>query len=161
MKRAGLIVVLLVALIALSTAATAQQRTGFYTTMTGAEEVPAATTPAYGTASFLVEAGGNALRYSLTVVSITDVMMAHIHIGAPGQNGPVVLWLYPSAPPPRPIAGTTTGDIGAGVAAAANLTGPLAGQPLSALLSALAAGNAYVNVHTVQAPGGLIRGQLR
>jgi len=160
MRRAGLIVVLLVALLAASSVVTAQPA-GFYAVLSGGEQVPPATTPAYGTASFVVEAGGNSLRYSLTVVGIPNVMMAHIHIGAPGQNGPVVLWLYPSAPPPVAIAGVTTGDIGAGVATRANLMGPLAGQPLSALITAMAAGNAYVNAHTQQAPGGLIRGQIR
>jgi hypothetical protein len=160
MRRAGLIVALVAVVLAASNVVKAQPA-GFYATLTGAEQVPAQTTPAYGTASFLVEAGGNSLRYSLTVVGVTNVMMAHIHIGAPGQNGAVVLWLYPSAPPPRPIAGDMTGDLGSGVATRANLVGPLAGQPLSALISAMAAGNAYVNVHTQQAPGGLIRGQIR
>ena len=114
-----------------------------------------------GAAGFSVEAGGNALRYYVTVVGIPNVMMAHIHVGAPGQNGPIVLWLYPSAPPPRPIAGVTTGDIGEGVATRANLMGQLAGQPLCALIQAMASGNAYVNVHTQANPGGLIRGQIR
>lgn len=161
MRRAGLVVVLLIALLAVTGVATAQQPTNFFTIMTGDEEVPRATTPAWGTAGFSVEAGGNALRYYVTVVNIPNVMMAHIHIGPAGQNGPIVLWLYPAAPPPVPIAGTTSGDIGAGVATRANLTGQLAGQPLSALLAAIASGNAYVNVHTTANPGGLIRGQLR
>lgn len=160
MRRAGLVVVLVAVVLAASGVVKAQPA-GFYATLTGAEQVPAQATPAYGTASFVVEAGGNSLRYALTVVGVPNVMMAHIHIGAPGQNGPVVLWLYPSAPPPVPIAGVTTADLGMGVATRANLMGPLAGQPLSALINAMAAGNAYVNVHTQQAPGGLIRGQIR
>ena len=54
---------------------------------------------------------------------------------------------------------------------AGNLVGPLAGQPLSALVDAIEAGNAYVNVHTNDGvpptntgpgdfPAGEIRGQL-
>ncbi|MGH2603614.1 MAG: CHRD domain-containing protein [Dehalococcoidia bacterium] len=38
--------------------------------------------------------------------------------------------------------------------------GSLAGQPLSALIAQIQSGNAYVNVHTTQFPGGEIRGQL-
>ena len=53
----------------------------------------------------------------------------------------------------------------------ANLVGPLAGQPLSAMVEALNSGNAYVNVHTNDGvppagtgpgdlPGGEIRGNF-
>jgi hypothetical protein len=38
--------------------------------------------------------------------------------------------------------------IGRGTITAANLIGPLAGQPLSALIAVIEAGGAYVNVHT-------------
>jgi hypothetical protein len=54
---------------------------------------------------------------------------------------------------------------------AADLVGPLAGQPLSALVTELRSGNAYANVHTNDGlgdpntgpgdfPGGEIRAQL-
>jgi hypothetical protein len=48
-----------------------------------------------------------------------------------------------------------------GTITASNLVGPLAGQPLSALLDAMRAGNTYVNVHTSANAGGEIRGQIR
>ena len=68
-------------------------------------------------------------------------------------------------------AGRFNGKIAEGTITAANLVGPLAGQPLSALVEAIQAGNAYVNVHTNDGvaptntgpgdfPGGEIRGQL-
>jgi len=100
--------------------------------------------------------------------------MAHIHIGIPGVNGPITVWLYPStAPTPGPLgSGRHDGILAQGTITAANLTGPLASQPLSSLVSALNGGTAYVNVHTNDGvgvvntgpgdfPGGEIRGDVR
>jgi hypothetical protein len=75
--------------------------------------------------------------------------------------GWAVFELYPSAPPPRRIAGITNAVLGSGTFTAANFMGPLARQPMSALVTALEGGNAYVNVHTARNPGGEIRGQIR
>ena len=89
------------------------------------------------------------------------------------MNGPIAVWLYPStATVPGPTAGgRIDGVIAQGTITASNLVGPLAGQPLSALVSAMNGGNAYVNVHTSDGnetpnegtgdfPGGEVRGQL-
>jgi hypothetical protein len=89
-----------------------------------------------------------------------NVTMAHIHLAPAGANGPVVAWLYPSGPPAQLIPGRFNGVLGAGTLSDANLVGPLAGEPLSALIDAIQSGNAYVNVHTSQYPGGEIRGQI-
>jgi hypothetical protein len=92
----------------------------------------------------------------------------------PGQNGPIVVWLYPStAPVPGPPgAGRTDGVLAEGTITAANLTGPLTGHPLSDLVEAMRTGNAYVNLHTNDGvdgintgagdfPGGEIRADIR
>ena len=68
-------------------------------------------------------------------------------------------------------AGRTDGVLVEGSFTAANLTGPLAGQPLSALIAAMDSGNAYLNFHTNDGvaptntgpgdfPGGEIRGDI-
>ena len=127
---------------------------------------------ARGNALFQVNADGTAITYRLIVANIENVFMAHIHQGPAGSNGPVVVWLYPST---APAAGPTGGGridgvIAEGTITAANLMGPLLGQPLSALIADLTSGNAYVNVHTNDGvapantgpgdfPGGEIRGQ--
>jgi hypothetical protein len=152
--------VLLIAAALMGTA-TGQARTSWYAPLTNAEEVPRNNSTATGQASFELVQGGNALRYWVFISNLQNPSQGHIHIGALGQNGPVAVWLYPSAPPPRPIAGSVTDMIGDGTITAANFVGPLQGQPFSALINALNNGTAYVNVHTSQFPGGEIRGQIR
>ena len=67
--------------------------------------------------------------------------------------------------------GRLDGVIAEGVITSANLLGSLAGQPLSALVTLISNGGAYVNVHTNDGvsptnsgpgdfPGGEIRGQI-
>lgn len=149
----------------------------FGTPMSSAEEVmPAGVTngsQARGSAVFQLNADGSELSYRLVVANIDNAFMAHIHLAAAGTNGPIAVWLYPStAPVPAPVGGgRLDGVIAEGTITAANLVGPLAGQPLSALVDALKDGGAYVNVHTNDGmaptntgpgdfPGGEIRGQL-
>lgn len=115
---------------------------------------------ATGQAAFELVQGGNALPYWLFITNLQNPSQGHIHIGAAGQNGPVAVWLYPSAPPPRPIAGSVTAMVGEGTITAANFVGPLQGRPFSALITALNNGTAYVNVHTSQFPCGEIRGRF-
>lgn len=132
----------------------------FIATLSGAEEVPPTDTRARGVAHFQLKHDATSLSYKLNVANITNVTMAHIHLAAAGVNGPVVAWLYPSGPPAQLIPGRFNGTLAQGSISAANLLGPLAGQPLEALIDVLQSGNAYVNVHTLQFPGGEIRGQI-
>lgn len=98
--------------------------------------------------------------------------MAHLHLGPADTPGPIVVWLYPSRPPAQPLPGRTQGTLAEGDITAADLTGPLAGRPFSALVDQIEAGNIYVNVHTNDFvdppntgqgdfPAGEIRGQLQ
>jgi hypothetical protein len=89
------------------------------------------------------------------------VLMAHIHIGPAGVNGPVVVWLYPEGPPPQLIEGRFDGILAEGVITEADLVGMLAGMTMDDLVAEMLAGNTYVNVHTTQFPGGEIRGQIK
>ncbi len=162
MRTAGLVVALLVMLFTPMAPATAQQaQTAWVAHLSGADEVPRLNVPGVGFAAFELNAARTGISYWLWVNNIQNVQMAHIHIGAAGTNGPVSVWLYPAAPPAVLLPGPVSGVIGQGTIAAANLGGPLAGQQLTALINALNAGNAYVNVHTSANPGGEIRGQVR
>ena len=145
----------------------------FGTPLTGSEEVPANASPARGNAIFQLNNAGTEITYQLIVANIENVVQAHIHQGPAGVIGPIVVWLYPSTSPPAAPSGggRIDGVIATGTFTAANFIGPLAGQPLSALIDDLQNGNAYVNVHTNDGiaptntgpgdiPGGEIRGRV-
>jgi hypothetical protein len=143
------------------------------THLKGRYEIPLRATNAQGQAIFKISDDGNSVAYKLIASNIDNAFMAHIHMGPANANGPIVVWLYPStAPVPGPLgSGRHDGVLAKGTFTAANLVGPLAGHPLSDLIAAIRAGNAYVNVHTNDGqgdvntgpgdfPGGEIRGQL-
>ena len=107
--------------------------------LSGSQEVPAVMTSASGTANINVTADG-AVSGSLRTANINSTM-AHIHMGAMGQNGAVIVPLIKS------------GDDLYTVPAGAKLT---ADQ-----LAAYRAGQLYVNVHSAAHKGGEIRAQLK
>jgi hypothetical protein len=133
----------------------------YHTHASGAEEVPAVNTRAQGQLKLQLSKDGESLSYKLIVANIHNVTQAHLHKAPAGVNGPVVAWLYPSAPPAQLIPGRTQGVLAEGEITSASLVGQLAGQPLSALIEEIVAGNIYVNVHTSQFPPGEVRGQVR
>ena len=139
----------------------AQKVMNFTAHLSGDQEVPAVETEATGQALFQLSKDGYSLSYKLIVANIDSVRMAHIHLAPAKVNGAVVVWLYPSGPPPVLIEGTTNGILAEGVITETNLVGPLLGESFSALVDALSSGNAYVNVHTEAYPGGEIRGQIK
>ena len=115
------------------------------TAMNAAQEVPSPTgdvSNARGTFSATVtksDTGGASVAWELSFSGLTgNAVAAHIHTGATGSPGPVVLALC--GPCTSPLSGT------------GNLT--------EAALDALEAGGAYVNVHTPTNGPGEIRGQV-
>ena len=131
--------------------------------------------PAHGTAHVRLAKDGQSMDFVLVVNDITNITQAHIHMGAKGVNGGIVVWLFPTvqstAALTPPGTGPHSGLLAQGTFRASDLRGALVNQPLSALVAAIAAGNAYVNVHTNDGgatqntgpgdfPGGEVRGQL-
>jgi hypothetical protein len=131
----------------------------FVAPLDGGQEVPPVETRATGNAVFHLR--GDGLHYRLIVANIQNVTQAHIHRAPAGENGPVVAWLYPDAPPAQLIPGRSSGILATGVITPDDLVGPLADATLDDLSEAMRAGNTYVNVHTSQYPPGEIRGQIR
>jgi glucose/arabinose dehydrogenase len=143
------------------------QATRFAARLTGAQEVPPRATPATGFLEMRLSDDGQSLRFELSVEGISNVVAAHLHLGAPGVNGPIVVGLFEAAPG----GGRVRGKIASGTITASDLTGPLAGMTLADLVNEIEAGNIYVNVHTNDGvdpintgpgdfPGGEIRGQV-
>ncbi len=121
--------------------------------LTSVQEVPVPKpTGAGGTAQIAVFTAS--IDYQLSATAITGITMAHIHNGAPGIAGPVVVTLFlPSAP-----TGAVSGIFASGTFTAANLP---VGVTMESLKTLLLSGNAYINVHTTTNPTGEIRGQIK
>jgi hypothetical protein len=107
--------------------------------LTGDQEVPPNTSAAVGTGNITIAADGS-VSGSVTAPTL-QAMAAHIHVGAPGVNGPVIV----------PLTGSAGGVWS--VPAGAKLT--------PEQMDAYKAGNLYVNVHTPEHKGGEIRTQLK
>jgi len=150
-------------LLTFATASAAVANENYVAHLSVKEQVSAETVDsrAQGQAIFRVARDAQSIHYQLNVAGLENGFMAHIHQAPAGANGPVVVWLYPAAPPPQQIDGRFDGVLAAGTITAANLVGLLAGQPLEALLQVIRSGNAYVNVHTTAYPAGEVRGQIR
>ena len=128
-------------LLLLGLTASASAQTTFTTTLRGSEEVPPPGDPdASGFATVTVQ--GTTITYSILVNGITTPTAAHIHRGAFGVPGPVVVDLNPTFG-----AGCTSGTV-------MNVSQTLINEIL-----ANPAGF-YVNVHSTEFPGGAVRGQL-
>ena len=142
----------------------------------GSMEVPARDTQGQGQGIFKLSDDGSSIEYKLIASNIENVIMAHIHCGRFGENGPIRMWLYPVIGPtgaPTPSgAGRHDGVLATGTFSPAGVTCPATavGQTMP-LLDAIRAGLTYVNVHTNDGvapvntgpgdfPGGEIRGQL-
>jgi hypothetical protein len=144
------------------------------TKLSGDEEVPVRITGAHGSANVRLAKDGQSIDFQLVVNDIRNITQAHIHMNVPGQNGPIVVWFFPSVKSTAALpggGGEHHGMLAQGTFTAADLRGPLAGHPLSDLIAAIAAGRTYVNVHTDDGvaptntgpgdfPGGEVRGQL-
>jgi hypothetical protein len=177
--RGRLLLGLFVLGLAVVTAAAAGLNLNWSVHANGSQEVPPRDSQGQAQAIFHLAPDGQSIDYKLIAANIDNVFMAHIHMvttapTAPGVNGPIVVWLYPSTTvnAPAPVGGgRIQGVIAQGTIIAADLTGPLAGQSLEDLLTAMRTGKAYVNLHTNDGidppntgagdfPGGEIRANI-
>jgi len=128
------------------------QNTTWSAKLSVAQEIPKQVVKdATASGSFIGTLSGDSLAFTLTFARLTGPpTMAHIHLGAKGVSGPVLIWLcglgspdsqlVAAHPCKSPVTGTVT------------LTRALQKDFTKGLL--------YVNVHTAKNPNGEIRGQI-
>jgi len=113
---------------------------GSSVTLSGDEEVPPVTTPGSGSGTITVKED-KSVSGSVTIKGFTATA-AHIHTGAAGRNGPVIV----------PLTKSSDGN---------TWSVPEGKKLTDAQYDAYKAGNLYVNVHSAKYKGGEIRGQLK
>ena len=107
-------------------------------TLSGSNEVPAVTTSANGEGTITVGDDGS-VSGSVSTKGVQGTA-AHIHVGAAGENGPVIVPL------------TKDGD---------TYKVPAGAKFSEEQMARFKAGELYVNVHSAANPNGEIRGQLK
>ncbi|ARA94714.1 hypothetical protein AWN76_017175 [Rhodothermaceae bacterium RA] len=123
---------------------------GFRATLSGGNEVPANTSAALGTV--IGELDGMTLTISGAFSGLSSNVAteiaggAHLHLGYAGENGPVIV----------PLTATFDADNRGGIFAATNNTFTLTAEQVAALEGR----QIYVNIHSMDHPGGELRGQL-
>jgi len=141
----------------------------FVGNLTGANEVPPVPSSATGLATVVLDAAAQTLQINATFSGLTSNTNApHIHCCAPlGTNAGVATTV--PAFPGFPL-GVTSGSF---TSAVFDLTQPTIYNPAFvtlqggltqaevALIAGILNGTTYLNIHTVNFPGGEIRGQLQ
>ncbi len=122
--------------------------------LTGQEEVPPVDTQATGMAEFTpVMPRNETVDFNVNATNIQGVTQGHIHSGALGENGEVVVTLFNFTSAQNEVSEN-------GTIAASNLEGPMQGKTIADLITAMKDGSTYANFHTEQNPNGEIRGQI-
>lgn len=136
MKKLILIVLIILASLLVTSVALANGGAPRVTTLSGAEEVPAADPDGSGFASIWLNHGQGTVCWEITYENIATAAAAHIHKAPAGSNGGVVVPLNPNSPGCSEVDRDLIKDI---------IQNPE---------------QYYVNVHNAEFPGGAIRGQL-
>jgi hypothetical protein len=121
----------------------------YFADLNGAQENPPVATAATGTGLAVISTDASTITYLVTHTGLSgSVNAAHIHTGAVGANGGVILPLAAGA---SPMTGVLT-------ATNFSASGPV--TTFAEAVAAIRAGTTYFNLHTSANPGGEIRGQI-
>ena len=132
----------------------------FDVSLSGANEIPANGSFASGFALISYDTVANTYDFFLAATSLSSAVTgAHIHALADAtQTAPAIVNLLVS-PFSKSVSVSKLFVNGIGVAAPGTISAGNS-HPSQSFLAALQSGLAYINVHTVNNPGGEIRGQL-
>jgi hypothetical protein len=115
------------------------KKTVFNIKLSGKAETPAGSKTGSGTAKLTIDASKGQVCFKLSWSKIKDPTASHIHKGAKGSSGPVVVALFAGKPKHSGC-----------VSASKSVISAILKKP----------GGYYVNIHTSDFPAGAIRGQL-
>lgn len=153
MRLRYLFALLLLAPAAMASPASAD--TGWATTMSGANVVPPNASTATGTGTFVLNDAQTSFHFHVQYSGLlSNRTLAHIHNAAVGVNGSVKrTFAGPNGEVPGPGGTSDTFD--------GDWTTTQTVEALTAAqVTELFAGRWYVNIHSVNLPGGEIRGQI-
>ena len=140
-----------------ATAQAQAQSMTFTTTLSGGNENPGVVTGSVGTATVTWNPATGAGTYRVEVYNMpVGTTASHIHVGAAGTNGPVIINFT------VPAGGISNDYALSGTFGCSDVT-VRAEQGINScedFSQAIVLGNTYVNVHSTANPGGEIRGQL-
>ncbi|HEX5164623.1 MAG TPA: CHRD domain-containing protein [Thermomicrobiales bacterium] len=117
----------------------------------GENEIPPVLTNASGAALLTFDAEDRAFGFQVALTAVEGLTSVQIRVGAVNENGPVAATLYAVSTPQQYFNDVLTGTI---------RVDDIQGMTMERLVYLMLTGDAYVNVHTVFNPDGLIRGQL-
>jgi hypothetical protein len=137
-KSIALLLTSIAAILALATMAFAATKT-ITVSMSGSQETPKGAPKGKGTAKVTLNSTTGQICFKLSWSGIGTPTASHIHQGAKGKAGPVVVPLFSGTPKKS-----------ACVTASKSLVGKILKTPA----------NYYVNVHTAKYKDGAVRGQL-
>lgn len=144
LKKAVLSLALAFGFTSMASAAHLSNRLTFSARMNGAQEVPAVTTNAAGVASLVLNPTRDTLCISVYMGGFSSAVNGiHLHQGAAGTNGAVLVDLTPYLTKNNVQAVLTGANLPAG------------------LVQAMLEGNIYLNAHNAANPNGEIRGQVK
>lgn len=130
----------------------------FNVRLSGDNEVPPVMTDTSGSAILHVDRNLSEIRLKLDVrggEAVLGAAGAHFHCAPAGENGPVVAFVAGSFPPGYngefQLRATLTD---------ASIINPACGATIMELVGSMLDGNVYLNVHSTDHPGGVIRGQV-
>jgi hypothetical protein len=121
----------------------------------GGSENPPVANGAHAYAQCTLDRSAKTFDCTARIYNLVDVSASHIHVGAPGANGPVII----NSVVPLHV----SGDVGISWTATESDLIRRAAEGINTIddaIEACAAGNCYFNVHTTQSPGGAVRVQL-
>jgi hypothetical protein len=158
MKRTALVAAIAFAASGITTTAVAHDT--FKARLSGDQEAPPVgpvVTDTTGRVEVQLSKDQQSAEFTLRVDEGVRVTQAHFHCGPAGVNGPIIIFLAGFHPNGWDVDGKWVSNT---TITNANIVNTACGTTLAEIFEQARAGNVYANVHSVDHPAGVARGQL-